>query len=772
MEKYQHMSLIGKGNFGSISKIRRISDGKILVWKELNYGKMDEKEKHHIVSEVNILRELHHPNIVKYHDRIIDKKQAKIYIVMEYCQGGDLSQLIKRCKRNNEYINEDVIWKIFTQIALALHACHNHKNGKVLHRDIKPSNVFLDNDNNVKLGDFGLSRVLSNESNFAYSNVGTPYYMSPEQIDENRYNEKSDIWSLGCCLYELASLRPPFEATNHLSLALKIKAGKIERIPLKYSDELNKVIMWMMNVNQNNRPSVDDIVNLTQVNIRIKERRIKESYAKVRLLEETVRLREVKVIEKEKELERRERCVEERERAVKEKEEMLMKLEGRVRNNNTTNNNNNGYFVSESTTLANTNGDSGNNYNYSLKNNSINMKSHLFGYNNETIRTNNSITTNGVNINCTSVDIDNNNNNNIDSHNFKRNDNIQYPNYDIYTSYNNNNNNNNQSDNDADSSDMYNSNNNHIYDKYPHHNKRNSFANNKNNLSSPSLPIATPFKEIHSKQPSSHYNSNSNTLIHNNYQTNTSSSSNNIPITNYSVSHSTNYTHTNNNTPLHNYYTNINSSNSSTYNNTRYSHTNTSSTHANKTERHYSHTQHNNTEYKPYFTNNTHSTTNIPNIHIHNTNNNNNSHEHISLPKSTKNASFTKMTIDYGNNTNYANTNINNIISHNSNIINNTTTKTTHIPLPSNSQRNCIETPKRKITQYFHNNNNNNNNNNNSSNSNQYNHIYTIPRNHSYNNTSQGNFSVNTSYKKKTTFRNNENVPSNNSRRINFETYE
>ena len=111
MEKYQHMSLIGKGNFGSISKIRRVSDGKILVWKELNYGKMDEKEKHHIVSEVNILRELHHPNIVKYHDRIIDKKQAKIYIVMEYCQGGDLSQLIKRCKRNNEYINEDVIYE-------------------------------------------------------------------------------------------------------------------------------------------------------------------------------------------------------------------------------------------------------------------------------------------------------------------------------------------------------------------------------------------------------------------------------------------------------------------------------------------------------------------------------------------------------------------------------------------------------------------------------------------------------------------------------------
>ena len=323
MDKYEPISLIGKGNFGSISKIRRISDGKILVWKELDYGKMDEKEKHHIVSEVNILRDLHHPNIVKYYDRIIDKKSTKIYIIMEYCPRGDLSQLIKRCKRSHEYISEDVIWKIFTQVLSALYACHMHKEGKILHRDIKPSNVFLDNENNVKLGDFGLSRMLSNESNFAYSNVGTPYYMSPEQIDENRYNEKSDIWSLGCCLYELTSLRPPFEATNHLSLALKIKAGKVQRIPVKYSDELNRVIMWMMTVNQDSRPSVENLASLPQISIRIKERKIKESYAKLKILEDNIRGREERVKEKEIELERREKYLDEREKMLKEKEEIF-----------------------------------------------------------------------------------------------------------------------------------------------------------------------------------------------------------------------------------------------------------------------------------------------------------------------------------------------------------------------------------------------------------------------------------------------------------------
>jgi NIMA (never in mitosis gene a)-related kinase len=146
-----------------------------------------------------------------------------------------------------------------------LHECHNRKEGKILHRDLKPSNVFLDSDNNIKLGDFGLSRMLSNESVFAYSHVGTPYYMSPEQIDESNYNEKSDIWSLGCFLYELASLNPPFEATNHLSLAMKIKSGKIARIPTKYSEELMRVINWLMSLDQSMRPTIEDLLNLPSV---------------------------------------------------------------------------------------------------------------------------------------------------------------------------------------------------------------------------------------------------------------------------------------------------------------------------------------------------------------------------------------------------------------------------------------------------------------------------------------------------------------------------
>lgn len=141
---------------------------------------MSEKEKQQLVSEVNILRELRHPHIVRYYDRIIDKEKMKIYIIMEYCEEGDVGQLIKKQKKKSEFLSEALIWKILAQITHALYECHKRKEGKILHRDLKPGNVFLDSKFNVKLGDFGLSRMMGDQSVYAYTHVGTPYYMSPE----------------------------------------------------------------------------------------------------------------------------------------------------------------------------------------------------------------------------------------------------------------------------------------------------------------------------------------------------------------------------------------------------------------------------------------------------------------------------------------------------------------------------------------------------------------------------------------------------------------
>ena len=327
MENYEFVCQIGKGNFGRISKIIRKSDKKTLIWKELDYGQMSEKEKEQIVSEVNILRELKHPNIVRYYDRIIDKKHSRIYIIMEYCEGGDLNQLIKRCKKTGEYIAEDIIWKIFTQVLLAIHVIHNHKEGKILHRDIKPSNIFLDKDNNVKLGDFGLSRELSDQSKFAYSHVGTPYYMSPEQIDETKYNEKSDIWSLGCFLYELTTFHPPFEAKNQIMLAMRIKSGKVEKINKRYSEELWRVITWMLTVNSNERPSSEDLLNIPEVCVRLREKRIKDTLYKLKMFEEKLNLKDKEQKDKEELLNNKEKNLEKKEKELKEKEEELKEKE-------------------------------------------------------------------------------------------------------------------------------------------------------------------------------------------------------------------------------------------------------------------------------------------------------------------------------------------------------------------------------------------------------------------------------------------------------------
>ncbi|KAJ1487013.1 kinase-like domain-containing protein [Baffinella frigidus] len=242
MDAYDVLEKLGAGSFGTIHKIVRKADKKILCWKQIRYGRMNEKEKSMLVSEVNILRELKHVNIVRYKDRIIDRESSTIYIIMEYCENGDLSSVIRKHKRAGKRMEETKIWTLLFQMSCALHECHSRKQ-KILHRDIKPANVFIDKAQGFKLGDFGLARILGTETQFAKTNVGTPYYMAPEQVNEVPYNEKCDIWSLGCLIYEMAALAPPFEAANQLALAVKIKAGRVARLPQEYSEDLNHVVV-------------------------------------------------------------------------------------------------------------------------------------------------------------------------------------------------------------------------------------------------------------------------------------------------------------------------------------------------------------------------------------------------------------------------------------------------------------------------------------------------------------------------------------------------
>ncbi|KAM6354803.1 serine/threonine-protein kinase Nek2 isoform 1-T1 [Podargus strigoides] len=325
-DDYEVLLTIGTGSYGRCRKVRRKADGKILVWKELDYGSMTEVEKQMLVSEVNLLRELRHPNIVRYYDRIVDRSSTTLYIVMEYCEGGDLASLIGRCTKERHYLEESFVLRVLTQLTLALKECHRRSDGGVtVHRDLKPANVFLDGKRNVKLGDFGLARILHHDTSFAKTFVGTPYYMSPEQMNHMLYNEKSDIWSLGCLLYELCALSPPFRAYNQKELAEKIREGKFRRIPYRYSEKLNELLGEMLNVKDYCRPSVEDILQHPLIAYLVTEEQRKSSDKKRQRSWEPEKLQHSGAAVNE--LKQKEQQLLEREQAIKEREQRLEQRE-------------------------------------------------------------------------------------------------------------------------------------------------------------------------------------------------------------------------------------------------------------------------------------------------------------------------------------------------------------------------------------------------------------------------------------------------------------
>ncbi|KAH9949050.1 kinase-like protein [Amylocystis lapponica] len=313
---YDSLDVIGTGSFGIIRKVRRKSDGLIFARKELNFERMSERDRKQIVSEVNILKDLHHEHIVRYHDRHVDRDAGILYILMEYCGGGDLSTVIKQAQRQGRPIPEDTVWNYFMQILLALNHCH-HPNGhgrsgsaasdgenkekrpQILHRDLKPDNVFLDENNFVKLGDFGLSKALA-QASFANTYVGTPYYMSPELMQEKAYDSKSDIWSLGCLIFELCALKPPFhEAKTQAELSILIRNGRIPPLPKGYSPALSSVIKAMLNLNPAMRPSAAQLLGHERLELAFKVSETQKLLTAVKAHKTTLLARERDVVARE-----------------------------------------------------------------------------------------------------------------------------------------------------------------------------------------------------------------------------------------------------------------------------------------------------------------------------------------------------------------------------------------------------------------------------------------------------------------------------------------
>ena len=177
---------------------------------------------------------------------------------MEYCEGGDLGTYISNYQKmnSNTSLNEDFIWKVFIQICFGLYDIHKQN---ILHRDLKSLNIFLTKEFQVKIGDLGVARVLQN-TQYASTFIGTPLYLSPEICEEKPYNEKSDVWALGCILYEMASFKHPFNAKNQAALFLKILNGKYEPLSTKIPIDIKKMIERLLEKNYFKRPSMKEIL--------------------------------------------------------------------------------------------------------------------------------------------------------------------------------------------------------------------------------------------------------------------------------------------------------------------------------------------------------------------------------------------------------------------------------------------------------------------------------------------------------------------------------
>lgn len=257
MDDYTILRVIGQGSFGRALLVQHKDCESKWVLKEIQIpkGRTGAQQSRR---EAVLLAKMNHPNIVAFKDSF--EADAHLYIAMEFCIGGDLLQRIRQQK--SAHFSEDVVLKWFAQMCSGAKHIHDKQ---VLHRDLKSKNIFLTDNGAVKLGDFGSACLLSSTKGYAQTYVGTPYYVSPEIWDNRPYNNKSDVWSLGCVLYELCTLQHPFQARSWKSLILKVCRGAYKPLPKHLPYELHYLIKHMFKTNPRDRPSIETILTSHRV---------------------------------------------------------------------------------------------------------------------------------------------------------------------------------------------------------------------------------------------------------------------------------------------------------------------------------------------------------------------------------------------------------------------------------------------------------------------------------------------------------------------------
>jgi serine/threonine protein kinase len=259
MNEYRIVGRLTSGSFGSVFKCVRKSDGAVFVLKRVPLASVGQDTRDSSLMEVELMKQLHHPHVVAYRDSFMFN-QTDLCIVMDYYKGGDLGDAIRKATDERKAFTEHTVMHWFVQMALALHYLHSHR---IVHRDLKTQNVFLNAERGeLAVGDFGVAQVPSGETAAAAGpSTGTPLYMAPEVLQGHPSTFKSDVWSLGCILYELMALRHPFHASDISGLVIKVMRGEYSPVPPMYDGRIARLVDQMLERDPRRRPLIDEILS-------------------------------------------------------------------------------------------------------------------------------------------------------------------------------------------------------------------------------------------------------------------------------------------------------------------------------------------------------------------------------------------------------------------------------------------------------------------------------------------------------------------------------
>ena len=273
-ETYLQKAHLGTGSYGRVYLIQSTLSHIDYVCKNIDLTSLTEEEEKASLNEVSVLKKCNHPNIIKFKEAFITKKPVKkLHLITEYANEGDLEKKLKSQKQKNEYFSEKQIINWLIQSCLALKYIHKLH---VIHRDIKPSNIFLTKNGIIKIGDFGISKILMKNHKKTKAHIGTPIYMAPEVINSESYDYEVDIWSLGITFFELMTFHAPFKGNNQFGLFNNIING-IKYVSfnnvkkLSFSMELINIINKMISHNSSQRPTIDDILKVPVIQHNLKE---------------------------------------------------------------------------------------------------------------------------------------------------------------------------------------------------------------------------------------------------------------------------------------------------------------------------------------------------------------------------------------------------------------------------------------------------------------------------------------------------------------------